>query len=136
MHGLSRLNFTLFLCEGYNFVGLVLKGLMLVVQDLKKSGFTRIILFVIYTIVQSLMQHLTLNQLNIIKQIFWNKYPALKNKNFACAGQLIITTPIQPVKLPTTTVTRLPSPFDENEFERCNVEFWWLKKMKTLQIGL
>ena len=34
----------------------------------------------IYTIVQSLIQHLTLNQLNIIKQIFLNIYPALKIK--------------------------------------------------------
>ena len=135
MHRLSRLNLTLLLCEGYSFVGLVLKGLMFVGED-QNIWFYLNNLFVIYIIVQSFMQHLTLNQLNIIKQIFWNIYPALKNKNFVCAGQLIITTPIQPVKLPTTTVTRLPSPFDENEFERCNLEFWWLKKMKTLQIGL
>ena len=33
------------------------------------------------------------------------------NKNFACAGQLIITTPIQAVKLPTTTVTRFKIAF-------------------------
>ena len=57
---------------------------------------------------------------------------------FACAGQLIVTTTIQAVKLPTTTVTRLPFPFDENELELWNVEFWRLKKtfVKTLQIGL
>ena len=69
----------------------------------------------IYTIVQSLIQNLTLIQLIIIKQIFLNIYPALKKKNFACACQPIVTTPTQPVKLPATTVTRLPSPFDENE---------------------
>ena len=51
------------------------------------------------------------------------------NKNFACAGQLIITTPTQAVKLPTTTVTRLPSPFDKNELELRNVEFLQLKKL-------
>ena len=34
----------------------------------------------IYTIVQTLMQYLILNQLNIIKQIFLNIYPALKIK--------------------------------------------------------
>ena len=33
-------------------------------------------------------------------------------------------------------VKRLPSPFDENEFELWNVEFQRLKNMKTLQIGL
>ena len=37
----------------------------------------------IYTIVQLLIQHLTLNQLIITKEIFLNTYPALKNKNFA-----------------------------------------------------
>ena len=71
----------------------------------------------IYTIVQLLIQHLTLNQLNITKEIFLNTYPALKNKNFACAGQLIVTARTHPVKLPATTVTRLSSPFNENEFE-------------------
>ena len=35
---------------------------------------------------------------------------------------------MQVVKLPTTTVTRLPSPFDENELKLWNVEFWQLKK--------
>ena len=67
----------------------------------------------IYAIVQSLIQHLTLNQLNIIKQIFLNIYPALKIKIL-----------LVPVKLPATTVPRLPSPFDEKDFERWNVEFW------------
>ena len=41
-------------------------------------------------------------------------------KKFACAGQLIVTTPIQAVKLPTTKVTGLPSPFDKNELELWN----------------
>ena len=48
--------------------------------------------------------------------------------------------PIQPVKLPTLAVTRLPFPFNENELELCNVEFWRLKvkktSVKTLEIGL
>ena len=35
----------------------------------------------------------------------------VSNKNLACAGQLIITTPIQAVKLPTTTVTRFKIAF-------------------------
>ena len=44
---------------------------------------------------------------------------------------------IQAVKLPTRMVTRLLSPFDKNELELWNVEFWRLKKpVKTLQIGL
>ena len=42
-------------------------------------------------------------------------------KKFACAGgQLIVTTPIQAVKLATTKVTGLPSPFDKNELELWN----------------
>ena len=41
-------------------------------------------------------------------------------KKFACAGQLIVTTPIQAVKLPTPKVTGLPSPFDKNELELWN----------------
>ena len=53
---------------------------------------------------------------------------------------MIVTAPIQPVKLPTMAVTRLPFPFDENELELCNVEFWRLKMkktyVKTLEIGL
>ena len=40
-----------------------------------------------------------------------------------CAGQLIITATIQTVQLPAMTVTRLPSPFDENELKLWNVEF-------------
>ena len=51
------------------------------------------------------------------------------NKNYACAGQLIVTTPIQAVKLPITTVTRLPLSSDENELELWNVELWRLKKL-------
>ena len=44
---------------------------------------------------------------------------------------------IQAVKLPTRMVTGLLSPFDKNELELWNVEFWRLKKpVKTLQIGL
>ena len=51
---------------------------------------------------------------------------------------MIVTTPVQEVKLPTTTVTRLLFPFDENELELWNVGFWRLKKtsVKTLQIEL
>ena len=41
--------------------------------------------------------------------------------------------PIQVVKLPTMTVTGLPSPFDQNELELWNVEFW---QLKNLQIRL
>ena len=41
-------------------------------------------------------------------------------KKFACAGQLTVTTPIQAVKLPTTKVTGLPSPFNKNELELWN----------------
>ena len=37
-----------------------------------------------------------------------------ENKKIACTSQLIVTTLMQVVKLPTTTATRLPSPFDEN----------------------
>ena len=33
-------------------------------------------------------------------------------------GQLIVTTLIQAVKLPTTTVTRLSSLFEENELKK------------------
>ena len=59
------------------------------------------------------------------------------NKNFACASQFFVTTPIQAVKLPTTMVTRLPFSFEKNESELLNVEFWRLKKpLKTLQIRL
>ena len=36
----------------------------------------------------------------------------------ACTNQLIITTLIQAVKLPTTITTRLSSPFDENELKK------------------
>ena len=41
-------------------------------------------------------------------------------KKFACAGQLTVTTPIQAVKLPTTKVKGLPSPFNKNELELWN----------------
>ena len=41
--------------------------------------------------------------------------------------------PIQVVKLPSMKVTRLPSPFDQNELELWNVEFW---QLTNLQIGL
>ena len=41
-------------------------------------------------------------------------------------SQMIVTTPI---KLPTMMVTRLPFPFDQNELELWNVEFWWLRKL-------
>ena len=50
---------------------------------------------------------------------------------------MIVTTLIQSVKLPATTVARLRSPFDENE-----LELWYgilrTEKtfVKTLQIGL
>ena len=37
------------------------------------------------------------------------------NKNLGCVSQLIVTTPIQVVKLPTMMVTTLPFPFDQNE---------------------
>ena len=50
------------------------------------------------------------------------------NENFACAGQLIFTTPIQAVKLPTTTITRLSSPFDENELEKQPPEVFCKKR--------
>ena len=50
---------------------------------------------------------------------------------------MIISTPIQAVKLPTTMVTRLLFPFDKNELELWNVEFWWLKKLlgKPYKLG-
>ena len=77
----------------------------------------------IYTIVQTLMQYLILNQLNIIKQIFLNIYPALKIKILLVPVNYRYNT--DPAGQATsTTVTRLPSPFDKNEFERWNVEFW------------
>ena len=50
------------------------------------------------------------------------------NKNFACAGQLINTTPIQAVNLPTMIVKRLRFSFDQNELGLRNVELWWLGK--------
>ena len=53
---------------------------------------------------------------------------ALKIKIFACAGQLIVTTPIQAVKLPTTTVIRLSFPFDENELEKQPPEVFCKKR--------
>ena len=57
--------------------------------------------------------------------------PAVKIKIL----QLIVTTPIQAVKLLTTMVTRLLSSFDKNELERGILA---IKKtsVKTLQIGL
>ena len=43
--------------------------------------------------------------------------------------------PIQAVKLPTTTVTRLPSSFDENELElKCGILTIKKTSVKTLQI--
>ena len=48
---------------------------------------------------------------------------AQKN-NFACASQLIVTTGGQAVKLPVMIVKRYPFPFDQNELEVWNVEFW------------
>ena len=38
-------------------------------------------------------------------------------------------TPIQGVNLPTMMVTRSCFPFDQNELELRNVEFWWLVKL-------
>ena len=49
---------------------------------------------------------------------------------------MIVTTPIQGVKLPTMTVTRLPSPFDENELVKCGILVIKKTSMKILQIGL
>ena len=41
------------------------------------------------------------------------------------------------VKLPTTTVKRLSSPFDENELtEECGIQAIIKTSVKTLQIGL
>ena len=39
---------------------------------------------------------------------------AFEIKTFASTGQLIVVTSMQAVILPTTTVTRLPFPFDKN----------------------
>ena len=83
-----------------------------------------------YTIVKSSMQHLTLNQLNITKQIFLNIFSTEK-KTFACVGQLMVRTPIQTVKLPTTIITRLPSPFNENEFELVECGILAIKKYEA-----
>ena len=49
-----------------------------------------------------------------------------------CLGQSIDCYDTDPgsLELPITMVTRLPSPFDENELELWNVEFWRLKKLK------
>ena len=49
---------------------------------------------------------------------------AVLKKGFTCASKLIVTTPIQVVNLATMTFTGLPSPFDENELQLWNVEFW------------
>ena len=49
---------------------------------------------------------------------------------------MIVTAPIQVVKLPTTMVVRLLFPFDKNELELRNVKFFHLKKLKALQIEL
>ena len=55
------------------------------------------------------------------------------NKNFACAGQVIVT-PIQTVKQPTTMVKILPFPFDKNELTvKCGI-LAIKKTVKTLQI--
>ena len=72
----------------------------------------------IYAIVQSLIQHLTLNQLNIIKQIFLNIYPALKIKNLLVpVNGSLRHQPSRSSYLPRRSQ-------DENEFERWNVEVW------------
>ena len=42
----------------------------------------------------------------------WVSDTSTLNENFACANQLIVMIPIQAVKLPTMTVTRLPSLFE------------------------
>ena len=55
------------------------------------------------------------------------KNVSAENKHFAGASQLIITTTTQAVKLPTTAIARLPSPFDKDELELWNVGFWQLK---------
>ena len=60
---------------------------------------------------------------------------AVLNKNFACAGQVIVT-PIQTVKQPTTMVKILPFPFDKNELTvKCGI-LAIKKTVKTLQIWL
>ena len=67
---------------------------------------------------------MTTNMATARREVLTYYYSSTENKNFSCPGQLIIVTPIQAVKLPTTMVTRLPSPFDENELELWFVEFW------------
>ena len=63
--------------------------------------------------------------------------PFIKNGQSALKIKILLV-PVKAVKLPATTVTKLPFPFDENELELWNVEFWQLKKtsVKTLQIEL
>ena len=50
------------------------------------------------------------------------------HKNFACVSQLIVTTPIQVVKLPTMAATRLSSLFDKNELENQPPEVFCKKR--------
>ena len=50
------------------------------------------------------------------------------NKDFACTGQLIVTTPIQAVKLPTTMIGILTSPFDENVLQKQPTEVFCKKR--------
>ena len=50
----------------------------------------------------------TLNTLNKAKSFQFLHLLRASNKNFACAGQLIVTMLIQGVKAPTKAITRLP----------------------------
>ena len=74
---------------------------------------------------------------NRAQKIVLNCLYQCSNKNFACASQLIVMTPIQAVKLPTTMVTGLPSPFDKNKLELdCRVLAIKKTFVKTLQVKL
>ena len=74
---------------------------------------------------------------NRAQKIVLNCLYQCSNKNFACAGQLIVMTLIQAVKLPTTMVTGLPSPFDKNKLElECRVLAIKKTFVKTLQVKL
>ena len=48
--------------------------------------------------------------------------------DFACAGQLIVTTQIQAVNLPRRSQD-CHLPLTKKKLELCNVEFWQLKKL-------
>ena len=61
--------------------------------------------------------------------LFLAEVISASNKTFASAGQLIVATPIQAVKLSSMAVSRLPFPFDENELGLWNADFWWLRKL-------